>query len=191
MEFTIFSALSPAVSVILHWLRGARVYSTVTLGAEIKSSHGSFRAGEVISMRPNKFNEKFPPGLNLAQCDPVFIVIVFNKGRMATTLKSIGIDNKSWCLTNTFHGRISLPHRLIEKSGEFWFTDFSIATFVSFETKGSGSRPKKIGAFLEFADGTKSRSLNKLSPTHLKNFASNWNQELEISAKFFEGSLNF
>lgn len=142
-------------------------------------------------MRKNKFNVQFPVGLNLAECNPVFIVEVINKGRTSTTLKKIGIDNKSWCVTNTFHSRVSLPYRLIEKSGEIWFADFSNAVFASFEAKVGGSRPKKIGALLEFADGTKRRSLNKLSPAQLNHFASAWNKDLEVQEKFVEGSLNF
>jgi hypothetical protein len=171
-----------ASGFILHWLKGARVQSRISLGAAIRRSHGPFRVGDVILVSPKKFSGKFPHNLSLAECDPVFVVEVRNKGRMSTTLKNIGIDNKSCCLTNTFYGRNPLPHRLIEKSGEIWLADFSDATFVSFEAKSTNAYPKKIGALLEFADGSKRRSRNRLSPKTLNFFASSWNKKLEVIA---------
>jgi hypothetical protein len=177
IESLLFSAVK---GVILHWLKGVRVHSKIALGAEIRRSHSSFRVGEVILIEPNKFKGQFPLGLNLAECDPVIIVEVMNKGRMSTTLKSIGIDNKTWCLTNTFRSQFKLPHRLNEKSGEKWYADFSDAAFVSFETNGAARRPKKISALLEFHDGTKRPSRNRLSPELLNHFASSWNKELGV-----------
>jgi hypothetical protein len=180
MEFIESLPFSTATGVILHWLKGVRVSSKITLGAEIKRTHGSFRVGDVIFIEPNKFKGHFPLGLNLAECDPVLIVEVINKGRMSTTLKSIGIDNKTWCLTNTFRSQFNLPHRLIEKSGEKWYAEFSDATFVSFETNVTDRRPQKIGALLHFDDGTKRRSRNRISPELLNHFASSWNKELVV-----------
>lgn len=171
-----------ALSGLLHWLKGVRIHSTVTLGAAIKKSHGPFQVGRIILIKPSKFNGQFPIGLNLANCDPVFVVEVKNKGGMATTLKNVGIDNKRWCLTNTFHSGVTLPHRLVEKSGEIWVADFSHASFISFETGTADARPKKIGALLEFADGTKRRSKNRLRPALLSDFAAAWNQALEVGA---------
>lgn len=175
MTAAIFASIRLLMSVILHWLKGVRVVGQLHLGIRICESHHGFEAGRVIF--GNQMT--FPFGIELENCEPVIVFKVTNKGQSPTTLQMISLDSAELHLSERFQGLAPLPLRLQAKSGHVWFAPFNDATFLSFDAIGDSARPRNVKGLMTFADGSKKKTRNQLTPKALSEFAAEWNRELE------------